>query len=414
MSAQSTYAFRARDAAGQIITGSMVASNAREVSNRLRAEGKFVVAVEDRPLRAETQLNPAQLLRNEAAKRVGREDVIAFCQQLSIMLETGVPLAEAMDAFYAQAHRKEFRMVIDVLRQDVYGGEPFSSAMTRWPRVFPRMMVSLMKASEASGTMAMMLGRVAEYLAKERRTAKQIKGALSYPLFMMAVATLLTVFLMVFVLPKFAAIYAMRSASLPGPTLALLNISEFVTTQYMVYGPILGVAAIAGALWIRSSSGKRSMDWLRLNMPVIRGMYRHLYLTRAARTMATLLGAGVSLLDIIEICRGVTNNCYYDELWNKVAANIRDGNQLSDAVANSNLIPPNIAAMINAGERSGRLVEVMQRIASFSEEELDNAVKQATAYIEPVMIVTMGILVGGVAMALLLPVFKMGNVMAGA
>src|SRR6185295_9339628 len=128
-------------------------------------------------------------------------DVIAFCQQLAVMLETGVPLSEALDAFTEQAGRREFREVLGVLRDEIYSGEKFSTAMARWPRVFPSMMVSLMKASEASGTMAMMLGRVGEYLAKERRTGRQIKGALGYPMFMMAFALAMTVFLMAFVLP---------------------------------------------------------------------------------------------------------------------------------------------------------------------------------------------------------------------
>jgi type IV pilus assembly protein PilC len=329
------------------------------------------------------------------------------------MLETGVPLAEAMDAFCQQGKRKEFRIVLEQIRQDVYAGEPFSVAMARWPKVFPRMMISLMKASEASGTMAMMLGRISVYLSKERKTAKQIKGALTYPLFMIGVAFTLTLFLMIFILPKFASIYTARSAALPAPTQILLSISEFVTTQYLIYGPVMLVGSVGLYFWLRTSRGRRCADWVRLNAPILGGMYRNLYLTRAARTKATLLGAGVSVLDIIEICRGVTNNAYYDDLWTKVADNIREGKQLSEAISESPYIPANVAAMIAAGERSGRLVEVMERVSDFSEEELEAAVKQATACIEPVMIITMGLLVGGVAMALLLPIFQMGNVMAG-
>lgn len=412
MSAQ-TFAYRARDTNGQVLTGSMVASNSREVGARLRSEGKFVLTVSDNPLSAEHDLDREQTRRNEAAKRVRREDVIAFCQQLSVMLETGVPLSEAMDAFLQQAPRKEFRMVIESIRQRVYAGEPFSDAMADWPRCFPKMMVSLMKASEASGTMAMMLGRISHYLDKERKTAKQIKGALAYPMFMVGIAMILTIFLMVVVLPKFAAIYQMRSASLPTPTLVLLGLSEFVTNQYTIYGPVLLVLTGGFMFWKRRPSGQRFLDWLRLNVPVLRGMYRQLYLTRASRTMATLLGAGVGLLDIIEICRGVTSNSYYDDLWDEVADHIRDGKQLSEAIARSPYIPANVAAMIGAGERSGKLADVMYRVAEFSEEELDSAVKQATAYIEPAMIVTMGVVVGGVAMALLLPIFRMGAVMSG-
>ncbi len=413
MPAQATFAYRARDAAGQIVTGSLVASSAEEVGTRLRSEGKYIVSVHDKVLSTAAALDERQVRRNEAAKRVRREDVIAFCQQLSVMLETGVPLTEALDSFCEQTPRREFRQVLGTLRDEIYAGEKFSVAMARWPRVFPTMMVSLMKASEASGTMAMMLGRIGEYLAKERRTARQIKGALGYPLFMMAFAVMMTIFLMAFVLPRFARIYEMRSASLPTPTKFLLGVSEFFTTQYMYYGPGLLAFGVVMLVFLAQPLGRRCCDWLRLNAPLIGPMYRQLYITRASRTMATLLSSGVNLLDIINICRGVTNNVYYDEMWTRMEHGVREGKQMSDTVFEAPFIARNVASMIASGERSGRLASVMERIAEFSEEELDAAVKQVTSYIEPIMIVFMGLVVGGVAMALLLPVFSMGKVMSG-
>ncbi|MCI0364887.1 MAG: type II secretion system F family protein [Phycisphaerales bacterium] len=414
MPAQSTYAFRARDSNGSVVSGSLVATSAEEVGARLRAEGKYVLSVQDNALRVTMALDEKQIRRNEAAKRVKRDDVISFCQQLSVMLQTGVPLSEGLDAMCQQVAQKEFRDVLVVLRDDIYGGEKFSVAMAKWPRVFPSMIVSLMKASEASGTMSMMLGRIAKYLSKERRTAKQIKGAMGYPAFMMITGLTMTVFLMAFVLPKFAKIYEMRSATLPTPTRLLLSISEFITTQYLVYLPIAATLAMAAMIFLRRPAGRRMCDWLRLQCPVIRKMYGQLYITRTARTMATLLASGVNLLDIIAICRGVTNNHYYDILWRKMEQGVRDGKQISDAVFESSLIPRSIASMINSGERSGKLADVMESIAEFSEEELDAAVRQVTSYIEPIMIIFMGLVVGGVAMALLLPIFSMGSVMSGA
>lgn len=413
MTATCTYAYKARDNRGEVVTGSLVATSAQEVSARLRAEGKIVIAISENALGADTAINAEQVRRNEAARRVRREHVISFCQQLSVMLETGVPLGEALDSFWRQTTNKEFKQVVEDLRDHIYAGEPFSKAMAAWPRVFPSMMISLMKASEASGTMSMMLGRVGQYLAKEQRTTRQIKGAMSYPMFMMSIAVVLTVFLMAFVLPRFASIYEMRSATLPTPTRVLLGISDFITTQYIYYLPVLIFVAVAGHIWTRKPSGKKCLDWLRLNCPIIRSMYRQLYITRAARTMGTLLAAGVSLLDIVEICRGVTNNHYYDKLWDDIAASIRDGHQLSDAIADSSLIPPNIVSMISSGEKSGRMSDVMETIALFSDEELDITVKQTTSYIEPIMIVTMGVMVGGIAIALLLPIFSMGRMMSG-
>lgn len=413
MPAQSTYTYKARDSNGAVVTGSMVASSADDVSARLRAEGSFVFEVEENPMRAVPELDEQQIRRSEAAKSVKREDVISFCQQLSVMLDTGVPLAEALDSFCQQTPRKEFRGVLEVLRDDIHSGEPLSAAAAKWPRVFPGMMISLMRASEASGTMATMLGRVGDYLAKERRTAKQIKGALSYPIFMMISGIAMTVFLMSFVLPRFARIYDQRAATLPTPTRILLGLSEFVTTQYMWYGPVLTAVIVALVIWVKKPSGRRVCDWIRLHCPGVRGMFGHLYITRTTRTMATLMAAGVNLLDIIDICRGVTGNVYYAELWDSMEDGVRKGQQISDATFACSFIPPNVSSMIAAGERSGQLSKVMERIAEFSQEELDSTVKQVTAFIEPVMIMFMGVVIGGLALALLLPIFSMGKVMAG-
>jgi type IV pilus assembly protein PilC len=413
LTVQSTFSYRARTSAGEVVTGSMTAESAQEVSARLRSEGKYVLNIDDKPLRAETELNADQIRRNEAAKRCRREDVIAFCQQLAVMLETGVPLSEALDAFYRQMPRREFRAVLAVLRDDVCSGDTFSTALARWPRVFPRLMISLMKASEASGTMAMMLARIGEYLHKERRTLKQIKGAMSYPMFMMGAGVLLSMFLMVFILPRFAKIYERRSAALPTPTRVLLEVSSFLTEQWLYYVPALGLLTIGWLIFVRQPMGVRTCDWMRLNLPILRTMFRQLYITRAARTMSTLVSAGVSVLDIISICRGITNNVCFNVLWDQMEEGVRGGQQISDAVTQSPYIPPNVASMIASGERSGRLGEVMERVAEFSEQELEGAVKQVTGYVEPVMIICMGVVVGGVAIALLLPIFKMGNVMAG-
>jgi type IV pilus assembly protein PilC len=411
--AQSTYAYKARNAAGEVTAGTLVATSAEEVSARLRAEGQFVFEIDASPMRMFADLDEQQIRRNEAAKRVRRDDVIAFCQQLSVMLETGVPLAEALDAFRRQTTRPEFRQVLDVLADDIDSGEPLSAAMEKWPRVYPGMMISLMKASEASGTMSTMLGRVGDYLGKDRRTVKQIKGALGYPLFMMASGVAITIFLMSFVLPKFARIYEQRQASLPAPTKFLLGISEFLTTQYLWYGPVTLFLLIATIIWVKRPLGRRMLDWIRLHIPGVRTMYTHLYVTRVTRTMATLLSAGVNVLDVIDICRGVTGNVYYDDLWDSMEQGVREGRQISDAVFKTTLVPPNVASMMAAGERSGQLPEVMAKISDFSQEELDGSVSKVTTYIEPIMIVFMGIVIGGVAMALLLPIFNMGRVMSG-
>ncbi|MGI9014845.1 MAG: type II secretion system F family protein [Phycisphaerales bacterium] len=414
MGIQRTFSYKARDTAGGLIAGTMTAMSAEEVGGRLRSDGMYVLMVSDNALTATPlEADANAIRRNDTARRVKRDDVIAFSQQLGVMMETGVPLSEAIDSFRAQTRNAAFAHVLSAVSNDISAGEALSAALGRWPRVFPNIMISLMKASEASGTMSSMLSRVGSYLAKERRTARQIKGALSYPAFMLTVGIGITIFLVAVVLPRFARIYEQRSASLPMPTKILLGISEFFTTQVAIYAPTVIVASIAFFIWRRSRSGRTALDFVKIKTPILRTLFGQLYLTRATRTMSTLLAAGVNLLDIIDICRGVTNNMYWERLWNEMDSRVRNGRQLSEAVAESGIIPPNVVSMICAGEKAGRLSDVMAKVAEFADEELDAAVKQTTTFIEPIMICLMGVVVGGVAIALLMPIFTVGNVMAG-
>ena len=413
MITQRSFAYRARDVSGTMVTGTMSASVPAEVSSRLRADGKTVISVSDRPMVEQPDLDRIRIKRNQGARSIRRDDVIVFCEQMSVMLETGVPLAEAMESYCRQVRRPEQRVVFESLRDDILSGETFSTAAMKWPRAFPRIMTSLLRASEASGTLAPMLGRIGQYLRKEQQTFRQIRGALTYPLFMVIAALSLSTFLMVFVLPRFATIYEGRSAVLPAPTRLLLALSDFLSGQWHLYVPACLVAATLFILWSRTNGGRRTLDWTRLNVPVIGSMYRKLYVSRASRTMATLMQSNVNLFDIIEICRGVTGNRIIDELWDETERNVRDGKEFADAFQRCRYVSPNVASMISAGDRSGRLGAVMGRVAEFTDQELDVEVKQCTAFIEPVMIMIMGIVVGAVAIALLLPIFRMGTVMAG-
>jgi type IV pilus assembly protein PilC len=357
-------------------------------------------------------VNPERVLLQEAGRNIDREEVINFSQQLAVMVDTGVPLAEALDAILCHTKAGPFKRIITSLTEQVTAGSSFSAALERWPRVFPSLMVSLMKASEASGTMGTMLSRLADYLSKERKTAKQIKGALTYPVIMMTIAVIVTVFLMVFVLPRFAGIYASRSAELPLPTQILMDVSQFFIGNAIPLAACAVAAGVGVFSFFRSKRGKIVGDWLRLNVPIIRGMYRQLYLTRATRTMSTLIEGGVDLLHCIAITRGVTNNIYYQRFWDEVVNCIKQGRNFSEVFRTSELFSPMIGQMIDAGERSGNLADVMDKIATSCEEDLDEAVKRTTQYIEPLMISFMGILVGSVAIALLLPIFSVGTVVS--
>ncbi len=405
------YTYQARDSRGDLISDTIEAASTTAASQALRREGKYVLELSLRLATGTGHSTIEEFKNRQAAKGTKREHVIEFCHQLSIMLETGVPLSEALQSMLAHSSTPGFRRIVQSINDDVTGGSKLSSSLLRWPHVFPPLMIALIKASEVSGTMGLMLGRVSNYLTKELKTAKQIKGAMTYPCVMMTLAIVITIFLMTFVLPRFAAIYSNRSAALPMPTQIMLGISAFFKL-YWLYIIIGSVGVITAILVIRKKPfGRRCIDWIKLNCPVVSRMYRELFLSRASRTMATLLASGVDLLDTVEITKGVTDNIYFEELWDRVSEDLQQGKSMHTTLKTTNLISPNITQMIAAGDKAGRLGQVLERVGEVSEEHLDDAVAKATQYIEPIMISAMGVIIGFVAIALLLPIFTISNAM---
>jgi len=414
MAAEIIWTWRACTAGGDILSGTMVAETAAEVSRRLRGEGRFVLSVEEGMAGgAAAELDMEAIRRQELVRRVGRSEAIAFCQQLSIMLETGVPMDEALRSMREGCGRREYGIVLDAIHHDVCSGGRLSDAVSRWPGVFPRIVVSLLRASEVSGTTAQMLDRAGRYLSGERKVLRQVRGALAYPLIMMATALGLSCFLVLFVLPRFTMVFAGREASLPFMTKLLLGLSEGVFAHWPVILPAL---VAVGAGWLAACRHPRfraMLDHVKLALPVVGPIVRGLHLARAARTMSTLLRGGVHVLDVIRIGREVTTNAAWERLWDRIDTGVRDGRLLSHGIAGSKLVPTTVASMIASGEKSGRLPEVMEKIAEFAEDDLEQRIKTATSLIEPVMVIGMGILVGGVAISLLLPIFQMSQVVGG-
>lgn len=403
-----TFAYRARDSRGEPVDGTIEARTKSDALRALDREGKTVTDIQigTRPIDAD------EIRIKHAAGSVRREEVISFAGQLAVMLETGVPLSDALDAFVKSARTSGLRKVTEVVAGRIHGGVPFSTAIEDFPKVFPNLMVSLMKASEASGKMGEMLARVSEYLAKERRTARQIKGALTYPMVMVGIAVVVTGFLVTWVLPKFARIYESREAGLPTLTKVLLQSSRFLIENWIAFVSAIIGLAVGFVVFRMTPRGRRVIDTMKLKSPVIGPMFRLFYLTRATRTLGTLLASGVPLLDAVRIVRGVTENYNWFELWTRMEHSMTGGHTISEVVEDSWLIPPQVAQMISAGERTGRLPEVLERIARATESDLDEAVKNATQLIEPAMIVFMGITIGGIAIALLLPIFNVANIVA--
>lgn len=402
------FEYRARLADGELVTGALEARSRREALRALQREGKAVIDLAE----AGPPVDRQAVLVRLAAQTVKREEVIGFCAQLAVMLDTGVALPDALGAFMRQAKGGSMRTIVEVIASRVTNGVSLSAALAEFPKVFPNLMLALMKASEASGQMGLMLTRIVEYLTKERRTARQIKGALTYPIVMVTLALTVTGFLVTWVLPRFAKIYQSRSAALPRPTKVVLAIGEFSTAHWPWL--LAGIGAAAGLTFaVRlHPTGRRVIDTVKLRAPVIGPMFTTCYLARACRTLGTLLASGVTMLDAVRIVRGLVPNVLWLDLWKRIEESLTQGRTIAEVVCNSPLVPPAVGQMIAAGERSGRIAEVLDRVSVSAEADLDEAVKNATQLIEPAMIVFMGALIGGIAIALLLPIFSVASVAA--
>ncbi|HUT29977.1 MAG TPA: type II secretion system F family protein [Sedimentisphaerales bacterium] len=349
--------------------------------------------------------------------KVRQNELILFTTQLSVMLDSGVVLSDALDAIAGQAEHGFLKMIVVDVAETVKSGEPFSKALSAYPRVFNSMFVSMVRASEVSGTMAEMLKVLSGYLNFESETRKRIKGALTYPFIMALMAVAATGTLMFFVLPRFMRIYEAKGAALPKITQVLVAFSRILGNFELmtVLLTVLILASIALYYWAATSAGRRIIDYAKIHTPVLGTMFIDTIVTRSMRIMATMVGTGVNLLDTIEVIQGSCENHYFQQLWIGVDDKIRSGYQLSESILlspGSELIAPGIIQMLRAGEKSGKLGDVSDKVSLFYEKKLESSIKNVMALIEPLMITILGAIIGTIAIALLLPVFRISSVIA--
>jgi type IV pilus assembly protein PilC len=403
-----SFTYSARDGGGAAVAGTLVGDTIADVIRMLRADGKFPTRVEP----AEDSPEVRAVVKAVRGVKVRRADVIVLATQLSVMVDTGVMLSEGLDCIAEQTDRPAMRSMLADMSQHVRAGGDFSSACERHPRSFPAIFIALIRASEKSGMLGKLMIRATGYLRDEQETLRRVRGALAYPAVMTVFALTTTIFLLTGVMPKFTAIYAAKGAALPTPTRLLMACSGAVTA-HPVGLPVVAVLLAAAGYWgYRTPTGQVMWHWSQLRLPLLGGMFRKLHLSRGIRTIGTMAGSGVGLVDCVQIAQSLSPNTYFRRLWVHVGEQIQAGKQFSEPLFGSNLVPRPIAQMISSGEKSGRLSQVMEQISAFSEQELKEKITETTRYIEPLMIAILGGIIGTVTIALLLPIFTISKVVA--
>jgi type IV pilus assembly protein PilC len=342
-----------------------------------------------------------------------RKDILHFTSQLAVMIRAGISLQDALEGIGSQCENMKFKAVLRDLKVRIEEGNSFSQALAEHPQVFNNLYINMVAAAEASGSLSDMLQKLAEYLDQEAETRSQVKSAMVYPVIIAVMAVAVTVFLLCFVLPRFTMIFRGKEDLLPTPTRVLMASSAFLRHWWYVLVPAIGAALWGFYFFINTTGGRAWWDRVKLILPLIRTLCRSLYITRGLHTMGVLTRAGVPILNTISITAHISGNVLYKEMWLNVYEEVRQGKKIAAALARSALMPSSVVQMIRSGEDSGNMADVLRDISAFYGRELKAVIKAVTSMIEPIMIVCMGCLVGFIAMSIILPIFKMSNLVTG-
>jgi type IV pilus assembly protein PilC len=401
-----TFSYQARDATGRIVSGIQEALNEDNAVTSLMSRGLMVLSLQRKATAGHSR---------RKSTKVKETDLVLFTRQLSTMVEAGISLVQALTALYEQADPKRqggLRAVISDITARVQGGETFHEALAKHPRVFNRLFISMVKAGEHGGLLAEILDRLAGFLEASARLRKKVKSAMTYPVIVVCIAFAITTFLIVRVVPIFGEIFADFGAKLPAPTQFLIDVSNFVRGEWYFL-----VAGIAGAIFgvrafLRSTRGKQLWDRWKLKLPVFGPLVHKICMSRFARTFAQLIRSGVPILEVLDIVGGSSGNHVVETAIKEVGADVEKGDNLSVSLSRKSIFPPMLLRMVAAGEATGKIDTMLEKMADFWDEEIEAMLDALTSLIEPMLIVFLGVIVGGIVIAMFLPIFKLNEVVS--
>lgn len=370
--------------------------------------------------RARPNLKTAQkLAKQKALEKKARTyklplgELAIFTQQLASLLVAGLPLVQCLEALQDQTEDPCFRIVIRDVRADISAGNSFSSAVKKFPNSFPNLFVSMVEAGEASGGLAEILGKVASYFEATVKLTKKVKSAMTYPIAVIGLAVALVNVLLIFVIPVFAEMFNDFGAKLPAPTQALIDLSEFMKSYWWALA--IGGYATYWLIkqYVKTPGGRRHKDHFLVRAPIFGNLIHKIALSRFCRTYATLIRSGVPILRTLEIVSAASGKVQIEDACVDISKHVSQGGQVSEVLATNPFFPPMMKHMVKAGESTGNVDGMMTKISDFYDVECEATVAALTSLIEPMLIVFLGVVVGGIVMAMFLPIFQLGAVAGG-
>lgn len=394
-----TYIWEGKDKNGRKVNGQMMAAGQALVSAQLRRQGISVTKV-----RKQSKLFSAK-------GSIKEKDITLFTRQLAVMMKAGVPLLQSFDIVGRGAANPAVQRLLAEVKSDIEKGNSMHQAFAKHPKYFDTLFCNLVQAGEQAGILEEVLDRLATYKEKILAIKGKIKSALFYPAAVIVVAFVVTAAIMIFVIPAFKELFSGFGADLPGPTLVVMHMSDFfVAYWYLIFGVVGGGIYGLLTLWKRSKKVQRVMDRVMLKLPIFGAVIEKATIARWTRTLSTMFAAGVPLVEALESVGGAAGNQLYVEATEKIRADVSTGTSLTVAMQATNRFPNMVLQMTAIGEESGALDSMLGKVADFYEREVDDAVDAIASLIEPMIMVVLGVLIGGLVIAMYLPIFKMGAV----
>jgi type IV pilus assembly protein PilC len=395
------FVFSGRTRGGQTITGEMEAANREAVVARLRSQQVIATAVRSKP---------KDITIPGLGARVTDKDIVVFTRQFATMIDAGLPLVQCLEILASQQDNKALKKTLTDIRQSVEGGSTFAAALKQHPKVFSSLYANMVEAGEAGGILDTILNRLAQYMEKAMALKKKVKSAMIYPSTIITVAVAVVIFLLVFVIPTFKAMFEGFGAALPLPTQIVLELSRIVIGYFWVGLGVIAAAIVGIRWWYGTSSGRTSIDRFLLRMPIIGILIRKVAVAKFTRTLGTLISSGVAILDGLDITARTAGNKIVEMAVLRTRASIAEGKTIAEPLRQSGVFPPMVVQMIAVGEQTGALDAMLGKIADFYDEEVDTAVANLTSLLEPMLMVFLGIVIGGAVIAMYLPIFKLVTV----
>lgn len=399
-----SYTYLAREAgSGREIRSTMEASSEQAAIAALLNRNLLVVEIKEKQ---------AKKGRTSGGK-VSLADQVVFTRQLATMIDAGLAMVQSLQALAEQTSNKAMRDIIKDVTARVEGGDNFSDALRKHPKTFDRLYVSMVDAGEKGGLLAEILARTATFLENRQRMNKKIKSAMMYPSVVSCVAIVITVFLLLKVVPVFAEIFSGFGAKLPGPTQFVIDLSDFIKKWwYLIFGG--AGAAVYGWFWyISTPPGRAFWDRIRIKLPLFGVIAHKIILARFTRTFSALIRAGVPILEVLNIVANTSGHVWMEKSIRQAASDIEKGEGISTALGKHPIFPTMIIRMMTAGEQTGKIDAMLERIADFLDEEIETVLSGLTALIEPILIVFLGVVVGGIVICMFLPIFKLSDLVSG-